>query len=146
VARFQNKIVIFPGPERPRHRRTDGALRGATFNLRLKVGTSPPEIVVHINRGNVMPLQALLESRDPYRCRDRVAKQFGRLGKGKIVDHVNEQEDDGRMLIHSWLWSRTLFVHEEIGVKEFGHALLPARQPLPRRSGHANRRSPFSFH
>jgi hypothetical protein len=140
VARFQNEVVIFPWPERLRHRRTGGTSRGATFDLRLKVGTPPTKIIVHINRGNVMPLEALLESLDPLGGRDRVAKQLCPLGKRKIVDDVDEQKHDRRVLTHGSLWSRTLFVHQKIVVRGFEYAPPPAKRLPPRRSGHASRR------
>ena len=111
MARFQNEVIIFFRPEHSRHRRTDGFVRGATVDLRLKVGTPPTEIVVYINRRNFMLLQALLESRDLLGRRDRLAKQLRRFGKRKIVYHINEQKHDRRMLVYTRLWSVTLLVH-----------------------------------
>jgi hypothetical protein len=90
-----------------------------------------------------MFLQALLESRDPLRCRDRVTKRIGRLGKGKIVDHVNEQKDAGECSSTvSCGAGRFLFI-KKLALRDLGTHFFQPGSPLPRRSGHANRRSPF---
>jgi len=93
VLRFKDEEIVLLRNQQLRHRRTLAIVSDTAVDESTKIGSPPPEIVIHVNCRDPSFAQPLLQGGNPFRRRYRESQQLFRLRKGEVVDHVNQQQD-----------------------------------------------------